>query len=280
MSKVSVIICFYERVRHLETCLASLAPSAHLIDEVVVSDDGSSPETVARVQALLARQPFAARHVWQEKKGFRVAAARNNGVLHAAGDYLIFFDCDFLLLPGAVEAHLRRRRPGRFVAGFFKRMSEPDTEELFHGGFEADRAESLYDAYSEKTLKRLHFRYRRRSLLMRLGLIGARRQRLVGHVSLFRDDFERVNGYDEQFVGWGGEDEDFGIRLVMSGVHCVSAIRAARALHMWHPPEMGGRHWTEGSNMPYFGRQKIVPRCRQGYAERAALHGTRGERAA
>jgi glycosyltransferase involved in cell wall biosynthesis len=272
MSQVSIIVSFYKRVRHLEMCLASLAANAGSFDEVVVSDDGSPRETVAEVRALLKRQPFPARHVWQEKRDFRLAATRNHGVLHSTGDYLIFIDCDFLMLPGAIEAHRQLRRRGQFLAGHFKRLSERDTEELFRDGFDPRRAEALFAAYPDATQRQLHSRYRVRNLLMKMGLLRAWRPRLVGHVSVFREDFERINGYDENFVGWGGEDEDFGVRLVMAGVHCASAIHAARAMHMWHPTEMGGRHWSEHRNMKYMYRQEITPRCSKGYAEHADGH--------
>ncbi|MEK6236663.1 MAG: glycosyltransferase [Planctomycetales bacterium] len=110
MSKVSVIICFYKRIKHLDCCLRSLAAAADCFDEVVVSDDGSPPEIVEQVKTLIQTQPFPVRYAWQPKNKFQVAGARNNGALHASGDYLIFWDCDFLLLPGTVEEHLKRRR--------------------------------------------------------------------------------------------------------------------------------------------------------------------------
>ena len=67
-----------------------------------------------------------------------------------------------------------------------------------------------------------------------------------------------MNGYDENYVGWGGEDEDLGIRLVKAGVYCKSAIPYAKVLHIWHPKEIGNKHWKEGPNINYF-KRKIIP---------------------
>ncbi|MDO8788990.1 MAG: glycosyltransferase family 2 protein [Sulfuritalea sp.] len=38
-----------------------------------------------------------------------------------------------------------------------------------------------------------------------------------GSVVCNRSDFSRIGGYDESFIGWGGEDEDLYMRLTMAG---------------------------------------------------------------
>ena len=39
-----------------------------------------------------------------------------------------------------------------------------------------------------------------------------------------RADYERVNGYDENFVGWGCEDDDLRLRLRHAGVRIESIL--------------------------------------------------------
>jgi hypothetical protein len=48
------------------------------------------------------------------------------------------------------------------------------------------------------------------------------------------------------------------------GLRGTSIIRSARALHLWHPKELGGRHWREGSNVAYLNRPNVSPRCERG----------------
>jgi glycosyltransferase involved in cell wall biosynthesis len=107
---VSIIVCFYERLNHLKCCLDSIGLASFGRSSVSmkssITDDGSSEGTVSALKRMLPSYPFPIRHVWQEKKGFRNAAARNNGIRAAQGDYLIFFDCDFLVLPEAIPKHL------------------------------------------------------------------------------------------------------------------------------------------------------------------------------
>lgn len=248
----SIIICFHERLSHLKLCLNSLRFSQNDFDEVVISDDGSSAETVKALHELLAEYDFPVRHVWQEKKGFRVAAARNNGIRNAKGDYLIFFDCDFLILPGTVREHLNRAQRKYFVAGNCKYLDENQTATVFQKGISAELLVKLYDSLPEENLRREQRKFNRRTWLMRLRLISPKKQSLGGHFSIHREDIEYINGYDENFVGWGGEDEDLGIRLVMAGIYCRSAILDAKVLHTWHLRELGNRGWQEGTNMEYF----------------------------
>jgi glycosyltransferase involved in cell wall biosynthesis len=261
---VSVIISFYERLRHLQCCLDALSLCSDGFDEVIVTDDGSCDETVDKLEGLITRYAFPINHVWQPKQGFRVAAARNHGIRQARGDYLIFLDCDFVVLPDTLKAHLAASRRGRFVAGGYINLDERMTSLLFHSTLSRDLLMDLDAQLPKKPIIRTHRRFIKRTLLMRLGLASPRKQSLGGHYSIHRSDIEQVNGYDEEFVGWGGEDEDLGIRLVMAGIHCRSAIRYARVLHLYHTRELGNRHWKEGPNLAYFRRKTIPCFCSNG----------------
>ena len=36
--------------------------------------------------------------------------------------------------------------------------------------------------------------------------------------ALMKNSYIKVNGYDENYVGWGQEDDDFGNRLTVAGI--------------------------------------------------------------
>lgn len=260
---VSVIVSFYERLSHLQYCLDSLRFSRHDFDEVIISDDGSSVETVNALHEMIAACDYPVRHVWQEKNGFRVAAARNNGIRNARGDYLLFFDCDFLILPGAVKAHIERAERGRFIAGNCKYLSDVHTADIFRNPLTPDRLEYLYRSLPDQNLNRGHRKFLIRTFFMKMHLMSPTKQSLGGHFSIHRADMEKINGYDENFTGWGGEDEDVGIRLVMAGIYGRSVIPQARVLHMWHPRALGNASWKNGPNIEYFNRKKEFF-CRNG----------------
>ena len=258
---ISIIIPFYERIEHLRCCLDSLKTCSKDFDEVLVTDDGSKEETVRHLRNILSQYPFPIRHIWQPKDGFRVAAARNNGIRHAQGEYLIFLDCDLLVFRDTIAQHRSLAKPRRFVAGHCKYLTEDQSAKVLQAGVSLHLLEELYRDSSDREMIKQHRRFIKRTVLMRLHLVGNRKQSLGGHFSIHREDIEHVNGYDENFVGWGGEDEDLGIRLVKAGIYGRSAIRYARALHVWHPKQIGDRHWEEGPNIEYFRRRNAPFFC-------------------
>ena len=184
----------------------------------------------------------------------------------AVGDRLLFIDCDFVLLPGAVRAHAEAARPGRFVAAMCKYLPEQPSRLCLQTGLSADEAVRAYDDLPQRPIQRAHEKFLWYTALIRLKLAPKRKLRCSSHFSIGRSDFEAINGYDEQFHGWGGEDEDMAHRMMLARMRPCSIIPRARTLHVWHQPELGGRHWREGSNVEYLNRSVVPARCELGYA--------------
>lgn len=266
MTRTSIIVSFYERVGHLRCCLAALGRCREDFHEVVIADDGSGPGAVEAVARLIQTCPFPVRHAWQPKDGFRLSAVRNNGIRAATGDHLLFIDCDFVLLPGTVALHRRVARPGRFVGAYCKYLPQPESERLMAGDFDMNVAESLYAALPQRPIQRSHWKFNRYRLAVALRLASPRKLKCSSHFSIHRRDLEAINGYDENFRGWGGEDEDLALRMVLAGYQPYSIIRTARTLHVWHPSELGGRHWKTGDNVAYLNRSHVEVRCERGLA--------------
>ncbi len=262
--KTSVIICFFERVDLLTCCLDSLRPAREDFDEVVVADDGSGEEVVERIRRVAPRYDFPVVHAWHPREGPRRAATRNNGIRHASGDYLVFLDADFAVLPGGVRSHRDAATPGRFAAGRCKYTTEEQARRILAGGVSDGLLEAVYRELPDEPIEKEHRRFVRFAALRRVGLGDPRRLTFGGHFSAFRRDIEAVNGYDENYVGWGAEDMDIAYRLVRAGFRGTSVIRTARVLHLWHPREMGNRHWKDGANVPYFFRKDVAVFCENG----------------
>lgn len=267
--KISIITTHYQRPEHLRLFLAALALQTRQPDEVIIADDGSDAACVERVQALIATQPFPVQFLWAEHQDYRVSATRNRGIRAAEGDYLVFIDCDIALMPIALEQHLAVAKPGRVLAGHRGILSEAATQHLFaatpmptdsdwaHAWQEADLSEAEHAA-------ELH---RHHTQLRRYHLARPHKPKILGcHFSLHRTDVMRVNGFDEMFVGWGYEDDDFARRLYAVGVQPWSVIREAQALHLWHPslaPQSTGRH-RDRPNRAYFRRWHVPAFCEHG----------------
>jgi GT2 family glycosyltransferase len=53
--------------------------------------------------------------------------------------------------------------------------------------------------------------------------------------SALRKDIEAINGYDEDYQGYGREDTDFELRLQHLGLKIKSLKGLALQFHVWHP---------------------------------------------
>ena len=94
--KLSVIIPVYQSADTLPRCLQSVL-SQHVDNiEVILVDDGSTDQSPQLCDEY-ARQHPAVSVVHQPNSG--AAAARNAGLAHATGDYLVFIDSDDNLAP-------------------------------------------------------------------------------------------------------------------------------------------------------------------------------------
>ena len=98
-----------------------------------------------------------------------------------------------------------------------------------------------------------------------------------GDFGVWRDDFERVNGFDERFVGWGQEDDDLGLRLRAAGVRLETILGQTHSLHVWHQTDATATpRWRDGVNVGYFNRRGRLTACRRGLVPRPAAAVTWG----
>lgn len=110
--KISVVMPCYNAERYIEAAISSVLDQDWPQLEVVVVDDGSSDKS-----AELVRNNFpGVKLIQQVNQG--VAAARNNGILQAQGDWIAFLDADDIWLQGKLRAqwNLLSGAPGARMA--------------------------------------------------------------------------------------------------------------------------------------------------------------------
>ena len=96
---VSVIIACYNHGKYLSDAIQSVHSQTYQYFELIVVDDGSVDNT----KTVCLNYPKV-KYVYQENAG--LSAARNMGIKHANGDYLVFLDADDWLLDQALEINL------------------------------------------------------------------------------------------------------------------------------------------------------------------------------
>jgi GT2 family glycosyltransferase len=94
-----------------------------------------------------------------------------------------------------------------------------------------------------------------------------------GNIGMFRADYERLNGYDENFRGWGCEDDDLRLRIRAAGMKIRSILKATCTYHLWHPRgETTPERWRQGANVAYLQREDRPSRCENGLSKYRSNH--------
>ena len=99
MGLVTVVIPCYNQAHFLGEAIESVLVQSYPNFEIIVVDDGS-PDDTSEVAASYPK----VRLIRQENQG--LSGARNTGLRHSKGEYVVFLDADDRLLPEALEAHL------------------------------------------------------------------------------------------------------------------------------------------------------------------------------
>jgi GT2 family glycosyltransferase len=208
----SIVIPSCNRADKLDLLLCALA--AQDIDlplEVIVVLDGSTDDSRDVLGAWERLDVFASLR-WCEQSRKGQATARNTGSFLARAPILLFLDDDVVPEPDLVSTHLGRHASGDRIAV----LGDCPIVRSDSGSF----CELATWAWWEDT------NYRRSSH----GQPASYRDFCTGNVSLRREDFARLGGFDQDFTGYGREDYELGYRLLQSGVRFVADGRA-RARH-------------------------------------------------
>lgn len=266
--EISLIVNTYMKPRHLELVLASIERQQGVEGcfEVVISDDGSTDETADLVGRRAAEVPFRLAFTSRPHDGFRLSRVRNDGARLARGKRLLFLDGDCMLPSNHVAVHLARCREGVATGGDCGRLDEQQSRSVDPVALSPQTARQLLPASEQRSLVRKLRKWRWYSFIRH-----ATKPRLVGNnICIHRSDFQRINGFDERFVGWGQEDDDITLRLRAAGVRLETVLDRTFSLHVWHPTDpTATARWRDGPNVRYFLRRGRLSCCRQGLVPRS-----------
>ncbi len=234
MPSLALIISTYNQPEYLERVLEAVTQQSVSPEEVLVADDGSAEETRRTFSKWSPRQGTQAEHLWQKDEGFRKARILNQAIARANSEYLVFLDGDTVPHPWFIADHLRLAEAGAFVQGHRALISEGAVDWFGRGDFNTDRRRAIWRG----ALSGWKHAFRWPIPLVRAqeGIRGIR----GCNFGVWRSDMIRVNGYNEDFVGWGREDSELAVRLMNSGVRRLDVRGQALCYHLWHLPASRG----------------------------------------
>ncbi len=264
--EIAVVVCTYQMPRHLSRVLQSLAQQTLATRmELVVSDDGSSDETQELVAEYAQRANFPVHFITHARDGFQLSRCRNDGFRATCAPHVLFLDGDCLVPPDHLQQHLAFLRPGVVTNGYCLRLDQPTSEQIT---LESVRRGAFTQLRPRGELRKLAMMQLKASFYNLIRHPSKPNLR-GGNVGICRDDFLRVNGLDENFRAWGGEDDDLGWRIRAAGLRIESVLHRTRTYHLWHPPSPTkvDKHHQQ-HHFDYLYRSFRLTRCLDGIVKR------------
>ena len=234
--KLSVIISTYNSPEWLEKVLWGYSAQTHKDFEIIIADDGSKDETRQLIDRMRDETGLTITHVWQEDDGFQKCRILNKAVLKAQAEYLIFTDGDCIPRKDFLEVHATEAEPGYYLSGGYHKLpmetSKAITREDILAGrcFELEwlKAHGLGSTYKNSKLTARGWKARL------FNTLTPTRCRFKGsNGSAWKKDVLVVNGFDET-MAYGGEDREFGVRLVNLGIKPKHVRYNAIVIHLDH----------------------------------------------
>jgi len=228
--RASVLTIARGRETHLANLVRGLERQRRAPAELVVGVMQETP------YEALPRAGFPIRQILVESADgtLPLAAARNAVARRASEDTLIFLDVDCIPGPDFVADYADH--VARLGAGAGLLMGEvlylPDG--------------SVDDGWTFETLEARGVRHDDRAGPPATAVKHCDDYRCFWSLNfaMRRDDFIASGGFDERYVGYGGEDTDFGRTLAERGVP-ISWVRGGRAFHQFHEHRMPPVHQLE-----------------------------------
>lgn len=234
--KVSVIISTYNSPEWLEKVFWGFFAQTEVNFEVVIADDGSREDTRDLINRMRLIAPFEIVHVWQADDGFQKCKILNKAIASASGDYLIFTDGDCIPRNDFVAQHIQNAEQGRYLSGAYLKIPMKISQAINLEDVESQRV------FSPEWLMGIGFNSRLKLLkLTRNRKLGELLNRLIpvkptwngNNSSCFKESAIAVNGFNE-LMQYGGEDCEFGYRLVNFGLKPKRIRYSTIAMHLDH----------------------------------------------
>jgi hypothetical protein len=245
--------------RHLERTLIGAAAQSLPPASVTVSCDTDDPAIADLVRRFADRRGLAITLIQRAHTGkSRSSQVRNNAVrvLVASGaapeSLLVFLDGDCVPAPDLLALHARICAARHVAIGFRVDLTPEQTEAFDESALATGHSPIAPAPQQLVELRHRTARYRRQAWLRQLGIAKPHKPKLLSaNFAVRLTDYLAVNGFDEEYEGYGQEDDDLGRRLYRHGCRPIIAIDRALTFHQHHPTRAPG-DWHTSPNADRF----------------------------
>ena len=225
--RVSLIVTTYNRPDALKLLLMSINSQSVPPNEIIIADDGSKNSTKKCIDEFKKKSSLQVIHSWQEDKGFRVAKSRNKAIAKSKCEYIILIDGDVILHNKFIEDHLKHAQMGFFVQGSRVLLNERATKEVLSNNYNF----SFFSSGLSNRKNAIYSNFLSRIFTIRKNYI---KNIKTCNLAFYKSDCIEVNGFNNDFEGWGREDTEFVVRLIKKGVTRKNIRFNLLQFHLWH----------------------------------------------
>lgn len=246
MERISVVIPFYRRHRHLSRVLHGLADQTFPLQQCEIVVAAFRPDNELRRLCRHSNLPIRIEPV--VRANWNVAAARNAGLSVTRGDLLVLLDADVVPQPDFLSIHLAHHGESpQIVVGRVLSYDPYVTDSGSHARIW--RMQSTHGLL-ESAWKQFPSDARWALDLQETPLPWA--LCWSGNLSVPRLPVERKTLYfDERFKGWGGEDLEWAYRLHRHGF-AIRFCPQAWGTHLPHDRSISNNVSSEQANFREF----------------------------
>jgi len=226
--RVSLIITTYNWVEALELSILSALNQTTLPDEIVIADDGSDNRTKEMIDKISKKSIVNIVHSWQEDRGFRASSSRNKAIVKSSYEYIILIDGDMILDKEFIKEHKEHSQKGCFIQGSRVLLNHIKSKEVL---LNKNMSFNFLSKNIDNRINAIHSKILSKTFMT---ITQEHRGIKTCNLSFFRVDCIDVNGFNEDFVGWGREDSEFVERLYNYGIKRKNIKFNCIAYHIWH----------------------------------------------
>lgn len=228
LPKCSLVTPTFNWPEALELLLLSIEKQHILPDEVIIADDGSTKETKKIIERFQENFPVPLLHIWHEDNGNQKPKIMNKAIAKASFDYIIEIDGDIIMHPDFVKDHLTYAKQGVYLFGSRVNIQNNILATIF-------KEKKINFNFLTKGIKKRLRTLRIPFLMKFVKLTDKRSSKLRGcNMSFWKEDFIKINGFNENLTGWGVDDSEMIQRLHNIGIKGKRLKNTGIAYHIYH----------------------------------------------
>lgn len=224
----SLVTPTYNWTDALELLLLSVLNQSVMPNEVIIADDGSKEDTKLLIEKFQKTFPIPLIHIWHEDNKNQKPKIMNKAIAVSKYDYIIEIDGDIIMNKNFIKDHLNNAEKGFYLFGSRVNIQNKILDNIF-------KTKKIHFNFFSSGIKKRGRTIRIPFMMKFAKIYTERSEKLRGcNMSFWKEDFIKINGFNESLVGWGIDDSEMIQRLHNIGIKGKRLKFSGIAYHIYH----------------------------------------------